>query len=103
MGGEVALMRFGQTTLRRLLLSVARFAPVGYPPSPSSADGAAGTPGPHGYPARTATTDLDDDTKRPVRKVVGYVHRHLAQLPKGDVTDTRWRYSLMIWGHDPLK
>ena len=102
MGGEVALMRFGQTTLRRLLLSVARFAPVGYPPSPSSTDGAAGTPGSRGYPARMATTDLDDDTKRAVRKV-GYVHRHLAQRPKGDVTDTRWRYSLMNWRHDPLK
>ena len=38
-----------------------------------------------------------------MRKVVGYVHRHLAQRPDGDVTDTAWRYSLMNWGHDPLK
>jgi hypothetical protein len=37
-----------------------------------------------------------------VRKVVGYVHRHLAQRPKGDVADTRWRCSLVNWGHDPL-
>ena len=36
-----------------------------------------------------------------MRKVTGYVHRHLAQRPDGDVTDTRWRYSLMNWGHDP--
>lgn len=36
------------------------------------------------------------------RKVVGYVHRHLAQRPAGDITCTRWRYSLMNWGHDPL-
>lgn len=36
-------------------------------------------------------------------KVVGYIHRHLAQRPKGDVQDTRWRHSLMNWGHDPLK
>jgi len=50
-----------------------------------------------------ATTDLDDDTKRAVRTVVGYVHRHLAQRPKGDVTDTRWCYSSMNRGHDPLK
>ena len=35
------------------------------------------------------------------RKVVGYVHRHLAQQPAGDVSRTRWRYSLMSWGHDP--
>lgn len=37
------------------------------------------------------------------RKVIGYVHRHLAQRPSGDVSKTRWRYSLMNWGHDPLK
>jgi hypothetical protein len=37
-----------------------------------------------------------------MHKVVGYVHRHLAQRPSGDVTDTAWRYSLMNWGHDPL-
>lgn len=37
-----------------------------------------------------------------MRKVVGYVRRHLAQRPSGDVEDTRWRYSLMNWGHDPL-
>ncbi|MFI7611718.1 DUF3140 domain-containing protein [Nonomuraea terrae] len=36
-------------------------------------------------------------------KVVGYVHRHLAQRPSGDVRESRWRYSLMNWGHDPLK
>ena len=38
-----------------------------------------------------------------MRKVVGYVHRHMTQRPKGDVTDTNWRKSLMNWGHDPLK
>ncbi|MGI4978750.1 MAG: DUF3140 domain-containing protein [Janthinobacterium lividum] len=38
-----------------------------------------------------------------MRKVTGYVHRHTAQRPHGDVTDSRWRQSLMNWGHDPLK
>lgn len=38
-----------------------------------------------------------------MRKVVGYVRRHGAQRPTGDVTNTRWRWSLMNWGHDPLK
>jgi Protein of unknown function (DUF3140) len=38
-----------------------------------------------------------------MRKVIGYVHRHLAQRPSGDVEESRWRYSLMNWGHDPLK
>ena len=38
-----------------------------------------------------------------MRKVIGYVHRHLAQRPTGeDVKTSRWRYSLMNWGHDPL-
>jgi uncharacterized protein DUF3140 len=46
--------------------------------------------------------DLDDDDYARTRKVVGYVHRHLAQRPTGDVTETKWRYSLMNWGHDPL-
>jgi hypothetical protein len=46
--------------------------------------------------------DLTDDDYQHMRKVVGYVRRHLAQRPSGDVRDTRWRYSLMNWGHDPL-
>jgi len=36
-----------------------------------------------------------------IHKVVGYIHRHLAQKPDGDITETNWRYSLMNWGHDP--
>jgi hypothetical protein len=47
--------------------------------------------------------DRDDDYAH-MRKVVGYVHRHLAQRPtKERVEDSRWRYSLMNWGHDPCK
>ncbi|MCP2264400.1 DUF3140 domain-containing protein [Promicromonospora thailandica] len=52
---------------------------------------------------RTKKADLTDDDEAHMRKVVGYVHRHLAQRPDGDVKDTPWRYSLMNWGHDPLK
>jgi hypothetical protein len=51
---------------------------------------------------RTNKTDLTADDAAHMRKVVGYVHRHLAQRPDGDVTDTPWRWSLMNWGHDPL-
>jgi hypothetical protein len=47
--------------------------------------------------------DLTDADVAHMRKVVGYVHRHLAQRPSGDVSGTPWRYSLMNWGHDPLK
>ncbi|MFJ4360858.1 DUF3140 domain-containing protein [Streptomyces massasporeus] len=51
---------------------------------------------------RAKKGDLTDDDYRHMRKVVGYVRRHLAQRPSGDVRDSRWRYSLMNWGHDPL-
>ena len=51
----------------------------------------------------TKKADLGDDDYAHMRKVVGYVHRHLAQRPAGDVRETRWRYSLMNWGHDPTK
>jgi hypothetical protein len=38
-----------------------------------------------------------------MRKVIGYVRRHLAQRPASeDIGTSRWRYSLMNWGHDPL-
>jgi DNA topoisomerase VI subunit B len=51
----------------------------------------------------TKKGDLSEDDYAAMRKVVGYVKRHLAQRPDGDVTDTPWRYSLMNWGHDPDK
>ena len=52
---------------------------------------------------RTNKDDLSDADWAHMRKVVGYVRRHKAQPPSGDPTETRWRYSLMNWGHDPLK
>ena len=47
--------------------------------------------------------DLTADDVDWMRKVVGYVARHSAQRPEGDITETTWRYSLMNWGHDPKK
>lgn len=52
---------------------------------------------------KTKKADLSDDDYEHMRKVVGYCERHLAQRPDGDITDTKWRYSLMNWGHDPKK
>ncbi|GAA1621338.1 DUF3140 domain-containing protein [Saccharothrix algeriensis] len=52
---------------------------------------------------RTRKAELSGADLAHMRKVVGYVHRHLAQRPGGDVTGTPWRYSLMNWGHDPLR
>lgn len=51
----------------------------------------------------TKRSELGNDDLDHMRKVTGYVHRHLAQRPDGDVRETPWRYSLMNWGHDPLK
>lgn len=51
-----------------------------------------------------AAADLNDDDLAHMRKVVGYIHRHLAQGPsKSDPATSDWRYSLMNWGHDPQK
>jgi Protein of unknown function (DUF3140) len=53
---------------------------------------------------RAKKSDLTDDDLAHMRKVHGYVQRHLAQEPaKEDVETSKWRYSLMNWGHDPLK
>lgn len=38
-----------------------------------------------------------------MNKVVGYIHRHVAQRPAGEVADTNWAYSLKNWGYDPTK
>lgn len=48
-------------------------------------------------------SDYTEDDFQRMKKVVAYVHRHLAQKPSGDVKNSDWRYSLMNWGHDPCK
>ncbi len=55
---------------------------------------------------RTNKDDLTDDDVAHMRKVVGYVRRHLAQRPdksSGELEDSAWTASLRNWGHDPLK
>lgn len=52
---------------------------------------------------RKKKADLTDADYGNMAKVVGYIRRHKAQRPKGDIADTDWRYSLMNWGYDPLK
>ena len=51
---------------------------------------------------RKRNDELDPDDYAHMRKVVGFVRRHSAQRPQNIYT-SRWRYSLMNWGHDPLK
>ena len=54
---------------------------------------------------RKKKADLTAADEEHMHKVHSYVSRHLAQGPhdKKDVETSRWRYSLMNWGHDPLK
>jgi len=52
---------------------------------------------------RKKKADLTEEDLAHMRKVVGYVHRHCAQGPAEDKEHSRWRYSLMNWGHDPTK
>ncbi|MFV1598918.1 MULTISPECIES: DUF3140 domain-containing protein [unclassified Phaeobacter] len=53
---------------------------------------------------RTNKDDLTQEDYEHMAKVVGYVRRHCAQGgPEDDIENSRWRYSLMNWGHDPLK
>lgn len=52
---------------------------------------------------KTAQAELTEADYAHMRKVVGFIKRHAAQRPAGDISRTRWCYSLMNWGHDPLK
>ena len=51
---------------------------------------------------RKSQDALTADDYAHMRKVIGYVRRHSAQRPENIYT-SRWRYSLMNWGHDPIK
>ena len=51
---------------------------------------------------RTPEEALSDADRAHRRKTVAFIRRHRAQEPANIVT-SRWRYSLMNWGHDPLK
>lgn len=52
---------------------------------------------------RKRKADITADDLAHMQHVTSYVARHLAQGgPADDVETSRWRYSLMNWGHDPL-
>ncbi|MDA8746072.1 DUF3140 domain-containing protein [Rubripirellula amarantea] len=52
---------------------------------------------------RTKKSDLTDDQFAHIRKVCGYIKRHTAQRPEGNIEETDWCYSLKNWGHDPTR
>ena len=51
---------------------------------------------------RARETELTDADYAHMRKTVGFIRRHRAQRPDNIYT-SRWRYSLMNWGHDPAR
>ena len=51
---------------------------------------------------RKSEADITVDDHAHMRKVIGFIRRHSAQRPVNIYT-SRWRYSLMNWGHDPTK
>lgn len=51
---------------------------------------------------REFSNQLTPDELLHMGKVVGFIRRHLAQQPSNIYT-SRWRYSLINWGHDPTK
>ena len=46
--------------------------------------------------------ELTEEDYAHMRKVIGFVRRHSAQRP-ANIYTSRWRYSLMNWGHDPTR
>jgi hypothetical protein len=54
---------------------------------------------------RKDPAELDGGDYAHMRKVVGFVRRHGAQGPHEEhrIPGSRWRRSLMNWGHDPLR
>ncbi len=53
---------------------------------------------------RKSRADLTDEDYAHMAKAVAFIKRHLAQRPKvEDIETSKWRYSLMNWGHDPLR
>lgn len=45
----------------------------------------------------------DDEDLQHMRQVIGYIKHNKAQRPANEpLENSRWRYALMNWGHDPL-
>ena len=46
---------------------------------------------------------LAQDDYHQMQRVISYISRHKAQKPQGDLSETRWNYSLKNWGYDYTK
>ncbi|WP_295771837.1 DUF3140 domain-containing protein [uncultured Mucilaginibacter sp.] len=52
---------------------------------------------------RKKKDELTGTDYKHMQKVVGYIKRHTAQQPSGNLKDSKWNYSLKNWGHDYSK
>jgi hypothetical protein len=52
---------------------------------------------------KTKAAELTESDYVQMRRTTGFIKRHRAQRPAGDISRTRWRYALMNWGCDPIK
>lgn len=52
---------------------------------------------------RKNKSDYTEEDVQHMQNVTNYIKRHRAQPPGQNAESSRWRYSLMNWGHDPLK
>ena len=48
-------------------------------------------------------TELTADDYHQMQRVISYISRHKAQKPDGDLSETKWNYSLKNWGYDYTK
>lgn len=52
---------------------------------------------------RTPRADFTADDLVHMRRVIHHIDRQLKHRPRGDISNTDWRFGLMNWGHDPLR
>ncbi len=48
-------------------------------------------------------SEFDEEDFDQMKRVISYISRHKAQKPDGDVSETKWNYSLKNWGYDYTK
>lgn len=51
----------------------------------------------------TKKAELTQADYHQMHRVISYISRHTAQKPDGDVSETKWNYSLKNWGYDYAK
>lgn len=46
---------------------------------------------------------LDESDYDQMMRTVGFIKRQASEEPYGYINGSQWRFTLMNWGHDPLK